>query len=164
MKIRIIGLILLFWASVVSANVIFPAFAAPYFSQGFFPIAPIFALGAELAIYKWKIKHLSFGVIVSILIGVNAVSTVAGIFITSSLPDGLTKKSSGVLTDGPDFMLYAKLGFIVAYGLSVLIEWIALVMVAKKSPINSPFKLSLLSNTASYIILSVIVWLMLKTL
>ncbi len=165
METRIIILfMLLCFASVASAIVIFPAFAAPYVSSVYFPIAPIFALGTEYVIYKWRNQSLTFGVILLLLIGVNVISTVAGIIITSSLPDGLTTNSSGVLTGGPEFMLYAKLGFVLAYVLSVIIEWVALLIAAKKIDITSTFKLSLLSNTASYIILTVIVWLMLKTI
>lgn len=156
--IAILG-ILVATVTVAEANVIFPAFSAPYVSQILFPIALVSVLVIETSIYKLRSPALGLMAAVLLVPAVNAVSWFAGVLITGSLfPSGLVKSSQGFITTGPQFMLYAMWGFLVAYALSVLIEGVCLKLAARKWPIPSPFTLSLFANTASYITLAALVW------
>ena len=85
-----------------------------------------------------------------------------GIVLANFLPSGQVTNENRVITNSPDFDLYATLGFAVAYILSVIIEAAVLKLVAGKVGIRYPVKLSLYSNTASYIVLSIMVWLIIK--
>lgn len=157
-----IGLfVLLLLASVgARANVIFPAFAAAYISTLFFPVALISALTVEALIYRWRCSSLSIPTILMLVVAVNVVSWFAGVVITGVLPSGLVNSEEGIVTGGPNFSLYATLAFPVAYVLSVLIEGAVLKLSAVKFTIAEPFKLSLIANTGSYIVLSLLVWVL----
>jgi len=146
-------------SATASANVIFPAFTAPYVSPLLFPIAGIAVLAVEFATYKLIAKSLSTLAALVLVIAVNLISWLVGIALTRFLPDGLVKGERGIVTTGPDFFQLAILGFVVAYVLSVLVEAGALKVASYKWTIEAPLKLSFVANTASYLVLSGIVWL-----
>ncbi len=144
----------------VSSNVIFPAFAAPYVSVLFLPLALAAVLVIETALYKYLDKSLSIPVAILLVIVANTISWFVGMAIALVLPDGLAVNEKGMLVTGHDFSLYAKLAFGVAYILSVAIEAAVLKVISMKIALVSPVKISLLSNTASYFVLSVTVWVL----
>lgn len=145
------------------ANVIFPAFTAPYVAQMFFPVVLLSVLIVEATIYKWRCQNLSIRTLLFLVVAVNIVSWLAGLLITRFLfPSGLVKSSEGMLAPGPDFTLFELLGFFIAYVLSVLIEGGCLKAASLMWSVQAPFTLALLANTASYIALSVLVWLFVR--
>ena len=149
MKRHAIFIAVLALCSVASANVIFPAFTAPYVAGIFFPQAIILALVTEGAVYKALCRVLRLRVVVVLVLLVNAVSWLAGVVIGSFLPSGLINNEQGILTSGPSFNRYALLGFVLAYVLSVIIEYGALRIASSRVKIESPFRLSFAANTAS---------------
>jgi hypothetical protein len=128
-------------STAANANVIFPAFSAPYVTEIFFPIALVSALAVEAVTYKLIDKSLTIPSILVLVAIVNTLSWVIGIIITNQLPSGLIV-SGDILTTGPNFSFYATLGFIVAYILSVIIEGGALMIASRKATIRTPLKLS----------------------
>jgi hypothetical protein len=153
------GLPLLLFALTASADVIFPAFTAPYVSALVFPVALVAILASEGAVYKLAWRHLSTGVVALLVVGANLVSSIAGFGIALLLPDGLViDPRIHVVQPGPDFYRYAGLGFVLAYILSICIEGGVLKLASHKYSLSRPFRVSLLANTASYILLAGIVW------
>jgi Ca2+/Na+ antiporter len=149
----------------ILANVIFPAFTAPYFSPLLFPVAGIAAIVTEFMCYRRFSSHPerpSFGDI----IGANLVSWLAGIVIGFFLPSGLVHKavSSGsgrILTQGPHFTTYAIIAFFGACILSIFIEGWFLRWSSRREPepVTGLYRLSAIANVASYIVLGVLVWI-----
>lgn len=150
---------LLFCAS-TSANMIFPAFSAPYVSTLIFPVALVAVLIIESAIFKKVSANLTILKVILLVIIVNLVSWFGGVLFTGFLPSGLITNEEGMVTSGPDFSFYASLGFLVAYVLSFLIEAGVLKLISYKINMASPIKMSFYANTASYFALTVIVWVM----
>ena len=104
MKYRLLATAALFVASVASANVIFPAFAAPYMSAVIFPIAGFAIWGAEAFVYRIFSKQLSIPATLSLSFGANVVSSVVGLFIANFLPSGLVQNpEKHIIQAGPDF-------------------------------------------------------------
>ena len=153
-RLAIAFIIFVSLASVAEANVIFPAFSAPYVLQVFLPAALVAALVTEVVVYMLQCRSLRIHIALLLVVGVNLVSWLAGILITGYLfPSGYGSSN---------FELYAYLGYLVAYGLSILIEGTCLVGAARKWPIPSPFRLAFFANTASYVVLGGMVWWGLK--
>jgi len=142
-----------------AANVVFPAFSAPYVAQFFFPFALLSVFVVELAVYKWRCQSLALTTLAVLVVAANAISWLAGFLITAGLlPSGQLQSPDGVVAAGPNFSFLSSLGFVVAYVLSVVIEGAVLKIATRWVQIKSPYQLSLLANTASYVVLSILVW------
>jgi len=140
------------------ANVVFPAFSTPFFTALFFPLVLLAVLIIESTTYKLASKTTPLFHIVLLVIVANGISWIAGAVITAFMPSGIIVGEDNLATSGPNFLLYATLGYLVAYILSVIIE--GYIVKASKSKMNftSPFKLSFYANTVSYITLIIILW------
>jgi hypothetical protein len=147
---------------VILANVIFPAFATPYVSAMLFPLAGLAAMTVEVIVLKLLNRDARWTRLTALVVGMNVASGILGFLLAAVLPSGLVPELVGtgehqanILQPGPHFGLYAILGFITAFIISVLIEyWIvraarAYVLIAK------PFKAIVLANAASYATLTV---------
>ena len=141
------------------ANVIFPAFAGPYVSVAFFPATGAVILLSEAIVYKILCRKLSILTVVLLVVAANAASSAVGIGVSAVLPSGLVKGTQGVIESGPNFSLYFKLGFVIAYLISILIEGAVLKLASRKSVIDRPYTVSLVANTVSYLLFVGIVWL-----
>jgi len=147
----------------ILANVIFPAFTAPYFSPLLFPVAGIAAVVTEFVCYRRfssRPERPSFGDI----IGANLLSWFVGIVLSFFLPSGLVPKvlpsGSQTITQGPRFTTYAIIAFFVACALSIFIEgwFIRWSTRTEPEPVTGIYRLSAVANIASYIVLGVLVW------
>ena len=162
MKYRLIAIAAFFVASVASANVIFPAFAAPYMSVVIFHIALFAILGSEAFVYRIFSKQLSIPATLSLVIGVNIVSSAVGLVIATFLPSGLVQNPENrIMQAGPDFSFYAVLGFVLAYFLSIALEAGVLFLAGRRLPVVRPLVTSAIANTVSYALLALIVWVQL---
>ncbi len=146
------------------ANVIFPAFTAPYFSPMLFPVAGISAIVTEFLCYRRLSTHPSRPSFADI-IGANLLSWIVGVVIGFFLPSGLMQKavpsgSGHILTHGPHFTAYAIIGYFGACVLSILIEGWFLRRSAQRDPVPATgwFRLAAVANVASYIVLGLLVW------
>jgi hypothetical protein len=86
---RVAAAVLLLAARIANADVIFPAFMAPYASALLLPVALIAILVSEAVVYRIAWRHLSIGIVVLLDICANLVSSVVGMVIASFLPSGL---------------------------------------------------------------------------
>ena len=152
----------------ILANVIFPAFTAPYFSPLFFPIAGLAAVATEFYCYRKLTRHARRP-LTSDIIAANLLSWLVGVIIGNLLPSGLTTRQVGdaghkILTSGPNFELYVIISFFFACILSILIEGWFIKWAARFEEVSleSPYKLSAFANGSSYFVLSAIVvlWVM----
>lgn len=143
--------------TIAHADVIFPAFSAIYVFQVYFPYIIASVLVIEILAYKRYCPILPTNTAIRLAIVANLVSWFAGIIITGLLPSGLIPNHAGRLSWGPHFVLFAILGFFVAYVLSVLIEGACLQRAARKHiEIVTPYRMSLYANTAGYAVLALL--------
>lgn len=143
--------------TIAHADVIFPAFSAIYVFQVYFPYIIASVLVIEILAYKRYCPILPTNTAIRLAIVANLVSWFAGIIITGLLPGGLIPNHAGRLSWGPHFVLFAILGFFVAYVLSVLIEGACLQRAARKHiEIVTPYRMSLYANTAGYAVLALL--------
>jgi membrane protein YqaA with SNARE-associated domain len=154
---RAVALLCLLIAKSATADVIFPAFAAPYITAVLFPYALVAIPVAEAFVYKMYWRQLSIWVVALLAICANATSSLIGWFIAYILPSGLVvDPRNHMLSSGPHFGLYALLGFVVAYLLSIAIEGAVLRGASHWVSLNKAFKVSFAANTVSYALLGII--------
>jgi hypothetical protein len=148
----------------ILANVIFPAFTAPYFSPFLFPVAGIAAVITEFVCYRRLSNHAErpgFGDI----IGANFASWLVGMVIGFVLPSGLAPRAlpggSEIITEGPRFTTYAIIAYFAACILSIFIEAGFLRWSERREPdpVTGLFRLAAVANLASYIVLGALVWI-----
>jgi hypothetical protein len=146
----------------IIANVIFPAFATPYVSAMLFPLAAVTALVVEMIVFRVLNHNLSWARIAGIVVVINILSAVVGCLVALILPSGYETALIGregeqfeTFQPGPDFITYAALGYLVAYMLSILVEWGILKSSRQKALIEKPFVTVAAANTASYAVLVV---------
>ncbi len=145
----------------VLANVLYPAFMSPHIAAIFLPLSGLMAFAAEVLIYRHFNKGQYFWFIVWCVLFVNCVSSSFGMWLSDQLPDGYV---SGVLGDGddpsvvpgPNFLLFSLLGFLLAFILSVLIEWALAPIINKFFKWEISFKTLFLANLGSYLTLLVV--------
>ena len=147
------------------ANVIFPAFSAPYVSALLFPVAGISLVITEILILKITNRSLSWGKIISLVLIMNVASTIIGFIITGLLPSGLEPKLFGegehqvaIQQPGENFNTFMIMGFFVAYVLSIFSEYVIAKLI-KKIELNKPFQNIALANTGSYIVLFAVAYI-----
>lgn len=145
---------------IILANVIFPAFATPYVSAMLFPVAAIAAMATEAAVFRALNRDLSWGRIVSTVLVINIASTVVGFAIAAFLPSGLEPTVMGegenqfeTIQPRPQFGMYAILGYVLAFFLSILIEWGIVRTSRRVLKLSKPFITATLANAASYAVL-----------
>jgi hypothetical protein len=141
------------------ADVIFPAFTAPYFSELFFPIAALCAIASEVAVYRFHNRKMPLFRISWRVVYANLVSWLVGVLIGGVLPSGLVSDPRHhILTTGPMWTLMALCGFLVACLLSIGIEYAALRPFQKRGfPLDALGKCAVQSNVVSYLVLLVLV-------
>jgi hypothetical protein len=135
---------------IVLANLIFPAFTAPYIAPLLFPIAGIAAIVAETVVFKLLNWHLGLGRILGLVVLANVASGAVGYLIALVLPSGLV---------GEPHDVYVILSFVPAWVLSILIEYRVVRAFAQWVTVPRPFSTVAWANTASYLTLFVVaVW------
>ncbi len=146
----------------ILANFIFPAFTTPYVFPMFFPVAAIVAIAAEVYVFCLKNRDLSLGKIICTVVVINIASAAIGFASAEVLPSGLEPAVMGegenqfrTTQPGPKYGMYAVLGYILAFTLSVLIEW-GIVRSDRCIIIEQPFITVGLANVASYVVLIVL--------
>jgi hypothetical protein len=150
--------------SPIVADVIFPAFCAPYVSPLLFPVAGISAIGTEWFCYRHFSSDNDYPKLSDIILA-NLVSWFVGVIICFWLPSGLIQKPSPEggghthVAAGPHFTTYAIIAFFVACILSVIIEFWSLRWSTRTHPVDRLFRLSAIANVAGYLVLGVIAWI-----
>ena len=142
------------------ANVIFPAFSAPYFSQLFFPVAGIAAILTEVFVFRKVYSSLSFYKTLGFVLIANIVSWIAGIILSNFLPSGLAprviqagEKEVSILGRGDDFGTLVIVAFFVALVLSILIEYPVWRFFGRKLDFPRLLRTVCIAHVASYTVL-----------
>jgi len=148
------------------ANVIFPAFSAPYFSQLFFPVAGIAAILTEVFIFRKVYGSLSFSRTLGIVLIANIVSWVAGIVLSNFLPSGLAPRviqagenEVSILARGDNFGTLVIAAFFIAFILSILVEYPVWRFFGRKINLPRLFRTVCIAHVASYTVLIITVFL-----
>lgn len=146
----------------ILANVIFPAFTAPYVSAMLFPFAGISAIAVEIGVFRVMNRKTSWWNITKLVIFVNLFSSVIGFLIAGVLPSGLEDTMVSVgdyqysrIKEGPMFTTYCIFGFIVAFILSIMIEYPIAKICRNAVIIDNHFATVGFANLASYLTLIV---------
>ena len=144
----------------IFANVIFPAFTAPYVSYLFFPMAATAAILSEIVVFKLRYHELSLIRATGVTLIANLVSWIAGVILGFLLPSGLIPKVVGsgnqqftTITQGPHFDSLMWIGFAVAFLLSVLIEFYIWKIFQRKSPLPKLLTTTTTAHIVSYALL-----------
>jgi hypothetical protein len=153
------------------ADVIFPAFSAPYFAWFFFPVAAGLAMLAEVLVFRFATQQLTWLRAAAGTAGANLVSWFFGLLLSLVLPSGLVphfmKQPDGsyahTIEAGPMFGIYMIMGVSVAYLLSILIEVRVWRRFTRKNPIPNCLIVCIWANTASYLVLIGIAWIYVAT-
>jgi hypothetical protein len=147
------------------ADVIFPAFSAPYVAPMLFPVAGISAIVVGVLVFWLLNRHLDVGKIIAVVVLANLISGIFGFFLSAILPSGLVPQVVGaganqarIIQPGPRFGNYMVLGFVVAFALSVVIEYGAVRLCAGWVRVLRPLLTVTLANLASYVTLIAIAW------
>lgn len=141
------------------ADVIFPAFYAPYVAQIFLPFAAIAALASEVFFYRWWSKEKHVARLVAVVLVANVVSSIAGIVIAVFLPTGY---NPAFVSHGqgpwhsPAWNQLAEVAWVVAFLASVFIEWPIVAAFHRLVTIPRTFLAVLLANAVSYVVLLVV--------
>ena len=148
---------------IILSNIVFSAFWIPYVSAMYFPIATITALTAEAIVFRLINRDLSWRSIVSTVLVINIASAIVGFAIAGAFPSGLEPTIRGegenqfeTLRPGPKFGMFVVLGYILAFILSIAIEWVILRVFRRIAKLARPFATVLLANVASYVALIVL--------
>ena len=147
----------------ILANIIFPAFRIPYFSAMIFPVATITALVAEVIVFGLINSNMSWLSIMKIVLLINIASAIVGFAVAGAFPSGWEPAVRGegenqrqTLQHGPKFGMYVVLGYVLAFILSVLIEWAIVRALRRIAPLKRPFVTVGLANVASYAALIIV--------
>jgi hypothetical protein len=146
------------------AEVIIPAFEAPYLAPLLFPLAGLAAIAVEVLVFWLLNKHLSATKIIAIVVAANVTSGVFGFVITAFLPTGLVPKVAdaekhfNIMEPGPLFRTYLLLSFLAAFVLSVLIEYAVVRRCEEWARTDRPFRTVTLANLAGYATLMAVAW------
>jgi hypothetical protein len=153
------------------ADVIFPAFSAPYVAWCFFPIAALLSMLAEVLVFRFATQQLTWLRAMAGTAQANLASWIFGLLLSLVLPSGLVPRfirqpdghSFQTNGPGPRFSLYMVMGFVVAYLLSILIEVRMWRRFTRNDPIPQCLRVCIWANTASYLILIGIAFLYVET-
>jgi hypothetical protein len=139
------------------ADVIFPAFYTPYIAQIFYPIAAITGLGAEVVFYRWWSKDDRLGRIILVVVVANVSSSAVGMLIAAYLPNGYNPGRGR--WNGPAWRELATVAWVVAFVVSVLIEWPLVLLFRRFLRIRRTFLAVLLANASTYVVLLIVLFL-----
>ena len=139
-------------ASILVANVILPVFGQPYVAGFFSPLAWIAALSSELVVAKGVNRQLTLDQPIPVIALANVASWVIGLGASLLLPSGF-EYSQGYPRPSAHWALLVILAFVVAYVLSVLVEWVVCRRLARDLGRQRWLLTSWLMNSASYVIL-----------
>ncbi len=153
----------------IIANVIFPAFTAPYVSVLVFPVAGVAAITTEAYVFYRLNTYLTVGESLKLVLVANIVSGLIGFILAALLPSGLvsqaTESGQSILTQGPRWGLFAILGYCLAFALSIGIEGLVLKSYGKSIALLHIWRTVAWANTASYaaligvyLLFAIIVW------
>jgi hypothetical protein len=139
-----------------SANVIFPAFAAPYFAQAFSPVLICVVLLSEALIVWLHERPLTSKVLVAVAVVVaNAVSWVLGVVLAYFVfPSGLGDAAPGHV--GQEFWSLVWLAFPVAFLLSVLLEGCTYRLLSRYLQLSHPWRGACIANLVSYAVIGAV--------
>ena|SRR5579884_3571544 len=147
------------------ADVIFPAFYAPYLWQIFDPIAAIAALTTEFVFYKWWSKATQPARLIIVVLVANVASSVAGVIIATMLPTGYEPRfvagGSGPWA-GQTWNHFAKAAWFAAFLISIAVEWPVVVAFRRFLYIRRAFVAVVCANVLSYAILLVVLFISLR--
>jgi hypothetical protein len=130
------------------ADVIFPLFDLPYMGGIFSPAFAVGALVCELFVfYAFQFRTAPFWMVLAAVLSANLVSTLVGFFGLAFLPSP---------ENGPHWLIY--LTFIVAWALSVIIEYGVYFAVPRWRRFSHLFLAVAVSNLASYFVLALATW------
>lgn len=143
------------------ADVILPAFSAPYFADFFFPVAAGSVIASEIFIFKLRYKSLlSWSRSCGFTFLANVVTWIFGFFLSFIFSSGLVPKIvrdgdhfATTIAQGQNFEVSMIFGFILAYFLSVFIEYVVWQRLRRSSPLPSLFVTCIIANTTSYCLL-----------
>gem|GEM_PF-1953234 len=142
------------------ADVIFPAFSAPYISCFFFPAAAAAAIFSEFIVFKLRYKSIPWPRLAFITLIANLCSWFLGVALSLVLPSGLIPKAIpnrgnpiSIITQGPHFDRLLIYGFILAFLLSIFVEYFVWRAFQRSNPVRGLFATCTLANIASYSIL-----------
>jgi len=144
-------------ANLASANVIFPAFAAPYFVQAFSPVMIIAVMLLECSVAYYRERQLgAMGSVATVAVA-NASSWVVGVALAFWVfPSGLGQP------EDPDvarnFNRLVLLSLPAAYFVSILVEAAVYGLLSKQIEIRAPYLLSAIANTGSYVVIALAFW------
>jgi len=139
----------------VAANVIFPAFAAPYFVPAFSPLLIALVLIVETSIIWLYERPLTSKAMAALaVVTANATSWLIGVGLAFFVfPSGLSQAGP---SDSQEFWSLVWLSFPVALVLSVLIEAGIYLLFARHFQFSRAWRGSVVSNLASYVCIGVI--------
>lgn len=137
------------------ANLIFPAPALVFALGLFMPFAIVAALAVEWLVFETREGHNHGFRRLLMILHLNFWSTFAGLFITTRFPSGVEMATGppslrDQLTRSPEYGTLAVAGVVIAYGLSVAIEYAALRVFYRDERWTSPFTTVLIANSLSY--------------
>jgi len=134
------------------ANVILPAFGQPYLAGLVSPLAWVAALSSELIVAKAVHHQVSLDRLIPVVALANVASWVVGFASSPFLPSGMDF-SQGPPRLSPQWALLVVLAFVVAYLVSILVEWVVCRRLARDLPSRRWLLASWLMNTVSYVTL-----------
>jgi hypothetical protein len=133
--------------NVIFANVVFPAFFAPYAVSTLTPWIGVVALACEfIAFSAFQFRFAAWWLIIVAFLAANAVSTMVGFFLFGF-----------VIPDIPLGRVWL-IAFVPAYLLSVVIEYAVYRAFTRWRILVRPFVASLASNTTSYFVIAFCAW------
>ncbi|MCQ4166906.1 hypothetical protein [Tahibacter harae] len=136
-------------AAPASANVIFPAFAAPYLAPVIAPWLIAAVLAIETAVLLYRERHLQLGGAFFLTLLTNVVSWIAGMLLAATVfPSGIVHDP---VRPGPQFGMLLWFAFPAALVLSILIEAAVLKLFARWLGLRTPLQTMLIANAASYL-------------
>jgi hypothetical protein len=133
--------------NLIVANVVFPAFFAPYAISTLTPWIGAVALGCEFVVFfAFQFRFAAWWLIIIAFLTANAVSTIVGFVLFGF-----------VIPDVPLDRVWL-IAFAPAYLLSVVIEYAVYRTFVRWRMLGRPFVASLVSNTTSYLVIAFCVW------
>ena len=137
-------------------NVIFHAFGAPYCFVAPLALVVIAVEAAVIRTWNWQV---SIGTAIGCALGMNIVSYLTGFLLSPYLLVGAglvvldpDERGVGTLALGPDWLRLAKLAFLQAWAVSVILEVVALRLFRRTGGLNRIVVPVVIGNLVSYVI------------
>ena len=147
---------------VALGNVVLPLLAAPYVPAFVNPLVWLAVVALETAVVFAVAQRPGIVRILGMVAIANLVSWMVGVVLAWYLPDGSNR--AGMISE---FNYHAvapeavqRLGFVLAFVLSVAIESLVVALLSRRRPFPRRFLAVLLANAASYSAIAAIPWRM----